>query len=318
MKNDRNSKRSYRLLFLCLLALAIVSNAVQDLARVYELVSGVSEMTHSLTAGDLFSAKAAARHPVATVQQSSAQEFRWSGAIAPGKKIEIRGLNGAIAAEGSSGNLAAVAASKSARRSDVNTVMIKVVEHPGGVIICAVYPTDIPGRMTSCEPARNLEQVHVEEPANVLNNDVEVNFRVQVPAGVDFVGRTVNGEINVGRLASNAETKTVNGNINVATTGYARAKTVNGKIFARLGDANWTGALEFKTVNGEIDIELPSWASAEISASTFNGAINSDFPLIITAKRNKRQMSGSIGATGSGRELLLKTLNGNINLKRVG
>ena len=35
---------------------------------------------------------------------------------------------------------------------------------------------------------------------NVQNNDVTVRFTVRVPAGVAFVGRTVNGEVEATRL----------------------------------------------------------------------------------------------------------------------
>jgi DUF4097 and DUF4098 domain-containing protein YvlB len=111
------------------------------------------------------------------------------------------------------------------------------------------------------------------------------------------------------------ESKTVNGSVKISTSGYAEAKTVNGEISARLGNVNWTGALNFKTVNGEIIVELPADVGASVQASTFNGTINSDFPLTLLGKNSKRKLSGTIG--GGGRELLLKTLNGSINLRRA-
>ena len=62
------------------------------------------------------------------------------------------------------------------------------------------------------------------------NNDVKVDFTVIVPAGVAFVGRTVNGGVKAIDLTGDVEARTVNGNITLATGGYARAKTVNGSI----------------------------------------------------------------------------------------
>ena len=46
---------------------------------------------------------------------------------------------------------------------------------------------------------------------SVRDNDVNVEFRVKVPAGVRFVGRTVNGGIEASGITADAEAHTVNG-----------------------------------------------------------------------------------------------------------
>jgi len=47
-----------------------------------------------------------------------------------------------------------------------------------------------------------------------------------------------------------------------------------------------------------------------------NGSINSDFPLTITEIKGKKTVRGTIGS--GGRDLVLKTLNGSINLRIAG
>jgi len=141
-------------------------------------------------------------------------------------------------------------------------VSIKVVEHAAGATICAVYPSDDPSEPNTCEPGQGNGRM------NVRNNDVKVAFKVRVPARVALIGRTVNGEINVLELAGNVESHTVNGSINISTSGYAQAKTVNGDISAKLKDANWPGAIDFKTVNGGITVDLPSETNSTVEAST--------------------------------------------------
>jgi DUF4097 and DUF4098 domain-containing protein YvlB len=74
----------------------------------------------------------------------------------------------------------------------------------------------------------------------------------------------------------------------------------------------WSSDLSFSTLNGGITLDLPANASAEVEAKTLNGSINSDFPLPTSNPRNKH-VKGRIGA--GGRSLLLKTLNGSINLR---
>jgi DUF4097 and DUF4098 domain-containing protein YvlB len=152
---------------------------------------------------------------------------------------------------------------------------------------------------------------------NASNNDVKVEFTVRVPAGVHFVGRTVNGDIQAGSLKSDVEAYTVNGNVKVNTAGTAlAAKTVNGSVEAALGSANWKHPAEFSSVNGTVSVELPTKASADVHASTINGRIKTDFPLEVTGRFAGRHVDGRIG--NGGPELKINTVNGSINLRQQG
>jgi DUF4097 and DUF4098 domain-containing protein YvlB len=241
-------------------------------------------------------------------QTSSADEFRWSGRVAAGRTIEIKGINGDVRAAASQGNEVEVTATKTGRRSDSKSVEIRVVEHAGGVTICAVYPNADSNRPNTCTPD---EGGHM----NTKDNDVEVAFNVRVPQGVRFSGRTVNGGIETSALGSDVDAMTVNGSIKVAAAGVARAKTVNGSIIASLGRADWSGLLDFKTVNGTITLDLPPDTNADVRAETLNGDIATDFPLTIQGRVSRRQLNGTIGS--GGRELSLKTVNGSIRLRRT-
>jgi hypothetical protein len=234
-------------------------------------------------------------------------DFNWHGQLAPGQSVEIKGVNGDIRAVLASGNETSVEAFKTARRSDPNSVNIQVVPHPEGVTICAVYPSSDSARPNDCQPGPDGRM-------NVSNNDVKVEFTIRVPPGVHFIGRTVNGEIETASLTSDVEANTVNGKIRISTTGLAEAKTVNGSITARLGPVAWSKPLAFHTVNGGIDLELPSNANANLTASTVNGHISTDFPLMVRGRFTGRHVSGSIGQGGP--ELSLKTVNGSIELRR--
>jgi DUF4097 and DUF4098 domain-containing protein YvlB len=238
----------------------------------------------------------------------SAQDFRWSGTIAAGKTLEIRGINGPIRATAARGKEALVTATKKARRSDPDEVEIKVVEHSGGVTICAVYPSGRRGRTNDCRPDGGGHN-------DTDNNDVEVAFEVQVPAGVEYEATTVNGDVSAEGLTAEVELSTVNGDVDITTTGLAEASTVNGSINARLGRGDWRGELEFTTVNGSITVSLPSGLGADVKASTVNGAIESDFPITMSGRMNPRSLRGRIG--DGGRSLELTTVNGGIRIRKA-
>jgi hypothetical protein len=239
----------------------------------------------------------------------NAQDFEWNGQLQSGDVLEIEGVLGDIRAVVARGNEVEVTAEvREHRRGYAEDISFEVVEHSGGVTICALYPTSRRARHDNeCRPDGRTRN-------NTNNIDVEVNFTVHVPAGVDFIGHTVNGDIDVNSLSSNVDVRTVNGSIDVSTSGYAEANTVNGDIDAVLGDPNWDGMLEFETVNGSITVELPDGIGADVSAGTVNGAIDTDFPLTVQGRFSHRRLSGSIG--GGGERISLNTVNGSISLLR--
>lgn len=235
---------------------------------------------------------------------AAAQDFKWDGAIAKGKTLEIRGVSGSIKATRTSGK-AEVTAEKSARKSNVDDVEIKVIEHEDGVTICALYPSRR-GRTNSCEPGRSNQ--------NTDNNDVEVEFTVKVPSGVDFEGATVNGDVIATDLPADAEVSTVNGDIEVSAAGGVEATTVNGSIDATLGSNGWAEDLEFTTVNGGIRVTLPNNTDANVKATTVNGSVESDFPVTVQGKMRRGSMQGRIGKGGP--EIEMTTVNGSIELRK--
>ena len=239
-------------------------------------------------------------------------EFRWQGRVTAGQAVEIKGVNGNVRAEGSGGNQVEVVASKTGRRSETKSVEIRVVEHAGGVTICAVYPSDDASRPNDCQPGKAGSM-------NVRDNDVSVNFTVRVPAGVRFVGHTVNGEVEASGIGSDVEASTVNGSINISASGIAQASTVNGSIKATMGNASWPSELKFNTINGSIMLDFPNSLSTDVRAETLNGDVKSDFPLNAQVTQEERpgrpkRVTGTIGS--GGRALVLKTINGDIVLRR--
>lgn len=245
---------------------------------------------------------------LAVATTASAQDFNWHGRIAQGKRLEVKGVNGDVRAVLATGAEAVVNATKHARRSDPEEVEIKVVESEDGITICAVYPTPPRARQeNTCEPG---DRWHT----NTENNDVVVDFEVRVPAGVEFNGKTVNGEMSAEGLKADVQASTVNGSVRVTTTGLAEASTVNGSVYVEMGRADWSDELDFSTVNGKITLVMPSKLDTEVRASTVNGDMESDYPMTVSGRFGPRRWRGTIGA--GGRSLSLSTVNGEIRLRK--
>jgi carbon monoxide dehydrogenase subunit G len=229
--------------------------------------------------------------------------WSWRGHVTAGRTLEIRGVNGTILAERAQGGEVEVQADRHGRRDDPEEVRLEVIEHDGGVTICAVYP----GRRNRCAPGGGSNSVQ--------HNDVQVDFTVRVPAGVRFEGHTVNGDVEALNLDGPAEVATVNGDARVETaSGEASARTVNGSVTARVSGTDGRAPLRFETVNGGITVSLPNGLNADLEAETVNGGITTDFPVQVTGRLTRR-MNGQIGQ--GGRTLRLATVNGPIRLRRL-
>lgn len=257
--------------------------------------------TRHITAPLLFAALTAA--PLA-----AQDAFNWRGRVDNGRTLEIKSINGSIHAVAANGTEIRVNATKQARRSNPDEVRIEVVEHDGGVTICAVYPTPRNRSPNECRPG-NAGRM------NSSDNDVTVDFSVEVPAGVRLAATTVNGAVRATSLGADVRAVTVNGDITVSTGGTARATTVNGEIDVSMARSDWTGDLEFETVNGGIAIALGDNVSADVEASTVNGSIETDFPLTVRGRFGPKRVTGTIGQ--GGRKLALNTVNGSIRIRKL-
>ena len=242
---------------------------------------------------------------VCAAPAAAQSDFEWRGQMAPGQGIEIKGINGNVRAVAARGNEVEVTAKRTARRSNPADVRFEVVPHAGGVTICAVYPA-APGQPPNeCKPGSGGR-------SSSRDNDTSVNFTVRVPAGVGFIGRTVNGAVDGEALQGTAEAHSVNGSIRLVTTGLANATTVNGSINVSVGRADWPDGADFKTVNGEITLKLPPVVNAEVRATTVSGSIKSELPITMTGQFEGRRLQGTLGS--GGRQLALSTVNGSITL----
>jgi hypothetical protein len=249
------------------------------------------------------------RFPGDTTGQVRVSWGGWRGTIPSGQHIEIKGIRGDVRAISTSGSDVVVTAVKIGQPSDVAEVSIDVVTHAFGVTICAVYP-NIAGRPTNtCEPGA-AGNMSVWDSAG---GRVRVQFAVEVPEGVVFIGRTLAGDIVASGLRGDVFARSMTGDIRVSTTQLATARTLWGSVVATLGLPDWGRELEFSTMTGDVTLTVPAATNAVVHATTQSGAITSDFPLSQVVPGH---MQGTLGSGGPA--LTLSTLAGNVALKRGG
>jgi hypothetical protein len=226
--------------------------------------------------------------------------FEWSKTLGADARVDVYGILGTVVVEPASGDTLAIRATKSGR-GDLEAVTIEVVEAGERVIVCAVYPG---GR---CDE----NGYHGRHEGTI---EVQVDLALELPAARDLTAHTVNGSVVAKGLTGGLEVETVNGNIELNTTGPAAAKTVNGSIVAEL-PRGLREDLRLKTVNGTLRVELPASVDADVSAATVNGGIESSFPLDVSHRVVGGRASGRLGRGGP--QLELDTVNGSIRIHEV-
>jgi hypothetical protein len=235
--------------------------------------------------------------------------FEWKGRMNAGTVLEIKGISADIWAELADGDHAEVVATKRGRSRDFDEVDFEVFQDGEDVTVCVIY-RDRRGRWTSCEP-RGWDNMDLDDI------DVSVDFSVRVPAGVEFVGSTISGDVEAEGLESDVVARTISGRITVSTTGIAEATTVSGSIRASMGRSDWNGDLQFKTVSGSITVELPSGLDTEVEFESLSGNFDSDFPITVRSTGHRwigGRIRGTIGE--GGRYLNLATVSGDVRLMR--
>lgn len=247
----------------------------------------------------------------ATAALCAGADFSWQGRLAPGQLLQVRGVIGSIHAVGGSDDQASVTVQKSGKNSDPSAVNIQVVGFDGGVVICAMYPDGNDRPPNVCGTPGN--DVYVS--AN--NSDVDVEFTLVVPQGVKLGAYTVNGDIEGSGLTADVTAATINGTINVSTTGTLTASTLRGSIRGLMSGPRSDETILLDSSIGDIDVQLLPEANAMVRASSLDGAVISDFPLHLTTSRwgNSTSADGTIGHGGP--LLRISTMQGNITLRQA-
>lgn len=172
----------------------------------------------------------------------------------------------------------------------------------------------------------NSLQIETEYDSEESNDDKwrgnrcrknSVDFRLTVPrtALLDSI-ETVNGNISIDGLTDSVKASSVNGQVvGQNLRGAVNLSTVNGQVKAGFSTLDNVREIKLNTVNGQVELQLPSDADATIKASTVNGGISNDFTLPV--KKGTYVGYSLYGRLGGGAiPVKLSGVNGQINIRR--
>jgi hypothetical protein len=211
------------------------------------------------------------------------------------------------------------------------------------VLVIAHPEADRPSRRSNpdADGLRRIPQsagYRVEEDSNRIriasdNPNRSISFEILAPTHTNLKLTAVNGgDIVVENIEGELDISNTNGSITLTgVAGSVDAGTTNGSVRATLTRVTEQKPMAFTSLNGSIDVTLPSSTKANLRLRSDNGDVYSDFEMQIkaetlptvqdSASRNARyrisrnkSVVGSIN--GGGPEFELRTFNSNVYVRK--
>ncbi|QIL77075.1 DUF4097 family beta strand repeat-containing protein [Hymenobacter sp. HDW8] len=159
-----------------------------------------------------------------------------------------------------------------------------------------------------------------------------IDLVIKVPQQFSLkIGTVQDGDIVVENVSGELEVSNVNGSVQLKqVSGSAVANTVNGSVVATFKNVTSGAPMAFSTVNGKVDVTFPANAKAAFKMKSDMGEIYSDFDLATeksAPKVNKTAQGGTYRVStddwsygkinGGGAEVMMKSLNGNLYIRKA-
>lgn len=145
----------------------------------------------------------------------------------------------------------------------------------------------------------------------------EVDFELKVPMGSTLKSiESVNGDLEIKRVAGSVYADTVNGAIEVVeASGDVTAESVNGNVRLEMERMERGQKIKSDTVNGDIVLYAGEDSSFNLRSETLNGDLSNDFGIEVDeGEYVGADMDGEYNDGGA--KLIFDTVNGDIELKK--
>ncbi len=154
--------------------------------------------------------------------------------------------------------------------------------------------------------------VQTLQPNTMDGRQYVVNYNIIVPSHLAVDVTQVNGHVTVLDIESSLIVEVVNGNVYLSDIfGVATVRVDDGSIDGTV-TLSPGGEIMLSTVNGDIDLRIPTSTSAELTALAGFGGITWDNLDLLSAVHTNASLTGTLG-DGTGL-IVLDTRNGNIDM----
>ena len=226
------------------------------------------------------------------------QEIRQSYELAPGARVELSGLNGAVKIETSDSKTAEIYIERTASTQEALDRRTVTIEADANNLRIRGDKSDDAGFFSK-----------------FFGGSVNERTTLKLPRQIALNAKGVNGAFITGDIDGAVEIKGINGRVQVGNAvGSARFSGINGSIVVGLKRIDGEG-VTLSGINGNIELRLGADVNADFDARGLNGRVISDLPNVEIEKSKRRSYSARIGTGGAG--ITAKGINGNIRFTRA-
>jgi DUF4097 and DUF4098 domain-containing protein YvlB len=243
--------------------------------------------------------------PLAAQQQP---DFRWEKALASGSTVNLYNLNGDITVTPSTSGKVEVVGVKHGSKRYFDEITLEVVETSRGITVCSMF--------------KNLDMECDERGFHSHDHnrdrdwdDLQIDIEVKLPKGMLVDAHNVSGNVSIVGAEGDVRAGSVSGDVRMERlrVSSVKASSVSGDVTVAIEALTGSGPLKFTSVSGNVTAELPKGTEADVTMRSVSGSLDSDFPLTLNGRVNRRSIEARIGR--GGRELEVHTVSGDVRLR---
>jgi hypothetical protein len=225
------------------------------------------------------------------------EEIRKSFQLAPGARVEVSGINGAVKIETANTSTADIYIERTADNAEAMSRRKITIEATADKLI-------IKG-----------EKSGEGLMAHIFGSNAHEQVTLKLPRQIMLATRGVNGAVKVGEIDGSVEVSGVNGRVEIAQAlGSADFSGINGSVSVALKNLN--KGIDISGINGNIELRLGDGVNADLKANGMNGRVISELPSVVVDRSSRGNYTARIGAGGN--SISASGINGNIRLVRMG
>lgn len=187
-------------------------------------------------------------------------EIRKSFELAPGARVEVAGINGAVKIQ----------------TSDTKTAELyieRIGKSPEAMQRRKIIIENTPNSLTI-----RGEKGDVGLISRLFGSSPTERVTLKLPRQVSLVAEGINGALGVGEIDGAVEVHGINGKVDIAEA---------------------SGSAEFNGINGNIELRLGEGMNVDLEAYGMNGEVTSDLPAFVLERAKHGSYTAHVGSGGS-------------------
>lgn len=159
----------------------------------------------------------------------------------------------------------------------------------------------------------------------------EYKYKISVPVGMavnlDYNSPFAEGDLTIDSFKGSLEIHTLNANVKITnSTGPFAVNTISGDLEVVFSSINQEAPTSLASVSGLVDVTIPSTEKATFAINTINGNVYNNLDLKSSKETDPdklaygmkaiRRGTGEFTLNGGGQKVYLKSISGNIYLRK--